>query len=99
MLFFSNQNLFENVSPNIGAVTEKKNNGIKVGAHINIISPDPTVAKGFLNLTKESELTLAHCLDLLKDITVSAYSACFILKVNSSGLCPRAKTNETKKGR
>lgn len=56
------------MSPNIGAVTEKKNNGIKVGAHVNIVPPDPTVAKSFLNLTKESELTLAHCLDLLKTL-------------------------------
>lgn len=70
-----------------------------LGAHVNIIPPDPTVPKSFLKLTKESVFILAHCLDLLKDITVSAYSACFILKVNSSGLCPRAKTNETKKGR
>lgn len=45
LLFFSDQNLSGNVNPSIGPVTEKKNNGKGVGAHVNIIHPDLQLPK------------------------------------------------------
>jgi hypothetical protein len=82
LLFFSDPNLFANISPNKRFVTQEKKNGTGVRAHGTVIPSEPTFARSSLKLTKESCLPRLSLLDLLKSIRVSAYCL-FALKMKN----------------